>query len=194
MTQAKPRFTTLDEYAALDTWELPEGNYELVNGEIIELPTESGLNIVIAGFLFSVLLQFAPHYLIRRGTEIFVNGRAVTSRFPDLVVLSEEGAIALNGAKRSAVRLDMPAPKLTIEVVSPGNDNQNRGYVDKREEYAMRGIPEYWIIDPVRSVVIVLRLDGKSYQAKEFRNEESIASPTFPGLNLAAQQILNGGR
>ena len=44
MTQAKQRFRTIEQYAALDPSELPEGNYELVNGEIIELPAESDPN------------------------------------------------------------------------------------------------------------------------------------------------------
>lgn len=194
MTQAKPRFRTLEEYAALDPSDLPEGNYELVDGEIIELPAESDLNVVIAGFLFSVFLQFTQHYLIRRGTEIFVSSRSVTSRFPDLMVLSEQGAAALDGARRSAVTREMPTPKLAIEVVSPSDQNHDRDYIEKPQEYAARGIPEFWQVDPERAVVRVLNLCEGSYQVREFRGSDAIASLTFPILQLTAEQILRAGR
>ncbi|MBD1844479.1 Uma2 family endonuclease [Cyanobacteria bacterium FACHB-63] len=196
MTQAKPRFQTIEEYAALEPSELPEGQYELVNGEIIELPPESDPNVEIAGFLSSVLLQFVPHYLIRRGTEIFVSSRTVTSRYPDLVILSEEGRAAIKGARRSTITPEMPPPRLVIEVVSPGepgSDNYNRDYVDKPREYAARGIPEYWIVDPERSVVLVLTLQDDRYQTKEFGNGDRLVSPTFPNLQLTAAQILEAG-
>jgi hypothetical protein len=38
-------------------------------GVIVEMGDENDGNVVIAGFLFSVLLQFVPHYLMRRGTD-----------------------------------------------------------------------------------------------------------------------------
>lgn len=193
MTQAKLRFTTIEEYAALDPSELPEGHYELVNGEIIELPAESDPNVEIAGFLVSVLLQFVPHYLIRRGTEIFVSSRTVTSRYPDLIVLGEEGRAALRGAKRSAITNEMPAPRLVVEVVSPGEQNRDRDYVEKPREYAARGIPEVWQIDPDRAVVTVLTLRSGTYQSQEFRGNDRITSPSFPKLQLTAAEILEVG-
>ncbi|GAP94877.1 Uma2 family endonuclease [Leptolyngbya sp. NIES-2104] len=194
MTQAKPRFRTLEEYAALDPSDLPKGNYELVDGEIIELPAESDLNVVIAGFLFSVFLQFTQHYLIRRGTEIFVSSRSVTSRFPDLMVLNEQGATALDGARRSAVTREMPAPELVIEVVSPGDQNHDRDYIEKPQEYAARDISEFWQVDPIRSVVRVLHLHEEGYQVCEFRGTDAVASQIFPNLQLTAEQILRAGR
>lgn len=197
MTQAKPRFRTLEEYAALDPWQLPEGHYELVNGEIIELPTESDLNLLIATFLTVMLSQQASYYLIRRGTEVFVTSRSVTSRFPDLLVLSEEGFAAIEGARRSAVKPEMPPPRLVVEVVSPGEpgqSNYDRDYVEKPEEYAARGIPEFWRIDPGRDVVTVLKLEDGIYQSRDFRGRAAIVSRAFPNLQLTAEQILKAGR
>jgi Uma2 family endonuclease len=60
----------------------------------------------------------------------------------------------------------MPPPALVVEVVSPGEPgtpNYDRDYVDKPKEYADRGIPEYWIIDPERQVILVLMLAGERY-------------------------------
>jgi Uma2 family endonuclease len=196
MTQAKTRFKTFEEYAALDPSELPEGNYELVNGAVIEMGAENDQNLEIASFLFSVFLQFVSYNLLRRGTEIAVSSRLVTSRFPDLMVLTEETRAAMKRDRRSIIVPTMPAPKLVIEVVSPGepgSDNYNRDYIDKPKEYANRGIPEFWLIDPIRDVVLVLSLEGGFYSVAEFRGSDRIRSNQFKDLNLTAQQVLTAG-
>jgi Uma2 family endonuclease len=82
---------------------------------------------------------------------------------------------------------------LVIEVVSPGEsgtENYDRDYIDKRQECAERGIPEFWLIDPSRSVVIVLSLKADSYAAIEFKGSDRVGSPTFPELSLVAEQVL----
>ncbi|MBD3887052.1 Uma2 family endonuclease [Phormidium tenue FACHB-886] len=196
MTQAKSRFRTFEEYAALDPSELPDGNYELVNGVIVEMGAENDGNVLIAGFLFSVLLQSVPHYLMRRGTEIRVSSSLVTSRYPDLMVVTEEIHQALKRDRRSLIDSNMPAPRLVVEVVSPGepgSNNYDRDYIEKPKEYAKRGIPEFWLVDPLREVVLVLSLAGDTYKAVEFRGSDRIQSPTFQALSLTAQQVLSAG-
>lgn len=112
---------TLEEYLNYDDG--TDTRYELENGELIALPPESELNIRIASLLFAFFLkQGIPSFRVRIGTEIVVSGLRVTTRFLDVVVLSEELATALEGASRSTVMLDMPPPLLVIEVVSLGQE------------------------------------------------------------------------
>lgn len=181
MVQAKTHFNSIEEYAAVDPGNLPEGRYELVNGVIVEMGAENCINIVIAGYLFSVLLKFVPYYLIHRGTEIQVDSTSVTCRQPDLMVFTEDGFSAMRLNQRSLITLDMPNPSLVIEVVSPsnpGNENYDRDYLEKPKEYAVRGISEYWLIDPNRAVVMVLQLDGSVYKTTEFRGTDLLPFPT----------------
>jgi Uma2 family endonuclease len=197
MVQARPRFKTIEEYAALDTSDLPECPYELVDGEIIEMGAEADQNLKMTIFLISVLLQFVPYSLIRKGAEVEVSSRSVTSRFPDLMVLTPEADAALTADQRSIITLTMPPPALVVEVVSPGpesSSNYQRDYVEKPQEYAARGIPEYWRIDPSRDVVAVLLLDGTAYQVHEFRGSDRVISPQFNQLALTAKQILKAGQ
>jgi len=80
--------------------------------------------------------------------------------------------------------------------------NYDRDYVDKPREYADRRIPEFWLVDPSRNWVKVLRLEGESYQVKQYMGtdaltsgrSETIVSPTFPDLKLTAAQVLVGKR
>lgn len=199
MTQVKTRFKTFKQYAALDPLELPEGNYELINGVIVEMGAERPENVVIASFLFAMLLPFCPYYLLHRGTEIAVSSTEVTSRYPDLLVLTEASLAALlaQSQSRSLISSDMPAPALVVEVVSPGEPssaNYERDYVEKPREYAQRGIPEFWQVDPDRSVVFVLSLIENRYKQAVFRESDLIVSPKFPSLSLTAHQVLSAGK
>lgn len=198
MTQAKPRFRTFEEYLTYDDG--TDTRYELINGELIELPPESRLNHQIASFLFETFIRLGiSSRLLTIGAQVAVINRNVTARQPDFVVLSQECADALKGANNDLITAEMPVPTLVVEAVSPdkpGNKrNYNRDYVDKPKEYAARGIPGFWQVDPTpdRAVVIVLTLKDGAYQSREFRGSDRVVSPTFPDLQLTAEQILRAG-
>lgn len=185
---------TLQEYLTYDNG--TDTRYELVNGVLVEMGAETDENNLIGMLLISIFLQFVPYNRLRRGTEIVVSGENATIRIPDLIVLTAEGASALPAKQRSIITSDLPTPALVVEVVSPGEPgekNYDRDYIEKRREYAERGIAEYWLIDPHRQVVLVLTLEDQSYQERQFTGKMAIASPTFPHLNLTAEQILNAG-
>lgn len=185
---------TLEAYLTYDNG--TDACYELVDGILVEMGAEADINIVIESFLFSIFLKFVPHYCIRKGTEIAIEGKYANTRFPDLAVLTESGVAALVGNQRSMVMFDMPAPAVVVEVVSSSDSNQasrDRDYVRKRKEYARRGIPEYWLIDPIDAVVFVMTLKNGEYQADQFVEDAMVVSPYFPQLKLSADQILSGG-
>lgn len=158
------------------------------------MPPESELNRRIATFLFACFLQKGiPPYRLTQKTEIVVSGSRATTRFPDLMVLSEELATALKGASRSTVMIDMPPPELVVEVVSPGKESIDRDYRYKRSEYAARGIGEYWIVDPIEGRVTVLEWVEGLYEERVFQGNERIVSPMLPDLDLTCERVLNGG-
>ena len=195
MTLAINRPMTLEEYLHYDDG--TDTRYELVDGVLVEMGAENPQNINIAMFLIVMFAQVTLIQHIHRGTEIVLPSSQAKIRYPDLLILSEPGAMALLGKSRSLITLDMPAPVLAVEVVSPGNkgtENHDRDYIEKRREYALRSIPEYWIIDPARQVVLVLTLVGKTYQEQRFTGEMTIISPTFPQLQVTAEQILSAGK
>jgi Uma2 family endonuclease len=179
---------TLEEYLAHDDGE--ETRCELVDGELVEMPPETDRNNLIALYLLTEFLKLIPIRLIRhKDIEIVVTGNRARVRLPDLLVLTEELVTALGG-KRATITQEMPAPALAVEVVSPGKVNEDRDYRYKRSEYAARGIPEYWIVDPEKSRVTVLTLIDGFYEEAVFQDNDQILSTTFPSLNLSADQVL----
>jgi Uma2 family endonuclease len=185
---------SLEDFFAYDDG--TDTRYELENGELIAMPTESELNRRIAMFLLAYLLQagLLPQYLTMK-TEVTVLGSRATVRLPDLMVLSEELAIALENAPRSTVTIDMPPPRLVVEVVSPGKKNIDRDYRYKRSQYEARGIAEYWIVDPMAQRVTVLTLVEGLYEAETFEGAAAIVSTLLaeltPAKGLTAAQVLN---
>ena len=181
---------TFEEYLTYDDG--TDTRYELVNGELIAMPPESRLNIKIAIFL---LIQFVklgiPEDHIAMKTQIAVSGSRATAREPDLMVLSEEGSIALEGARQSLITHNMPPPLLVVEVVSP--KQENRDYRHKRTEYAGRQIPEYWIVDAIAQKITVLQWVDGLYEEQVYQGDQAIVSSQFSGLNLTAAQILVAG-
>jgi Uma2 family endonuclease len=190
MTTTTKKLFTLEEYLVYDDG--TDKRYELVNGELIEMPSESDLNNAIAIFLLLTFAQFLPGRLLRRGTEIVVSGSRATSRVPDLLVLTEELVAALSGASRSIITPDLPPPTLVVEVVSPGKENRDRDYRYKRSEYAARGVAEYWIVDPEEERVVLLTLVDGLYEEAVYQNSDRLISPTFTILELTAKEVLQG--
>jgi Uma2 family endonuclease len=169
--------------------------YELENGELIAMPSESEINRRIAMFLVATLLKSGLSFeRLSMKTEIAVSSTRVSVRVPDLVVLSEELAEAMAGASRSIVLLDMPPPLLLVEVVSLGQEKRDYRY--KRSEYAARGIAEYWIVDPVQQRVTVLEWVEGLYEERVYSGDQVISSPVLAALGqpeLTAAQVLQGG-
>jgi Uma2 family endonuclease len=184
------KFMTLEEYLNYDDG--TDTRYELVNGELIAMPTDSDLNDRIATFLFAYFLQCGiPYYRLSMKAQIAVSGTRATARQPDLMVLSEEAVTALSGANQRLITHDMPPPLLVVEVVSP--DQESRDYRYKRTEYAGRHIPEYWIVDPIAQKVTVLEWVDGLYEEQVYQGDQVIASPQFATLNLTATTVLRGG-
>ncbi|MEM9537935.1 MAG: Uma2 family endonuclease [Cyanobacteria bacterium P01_E01_bin.42] len=167
--------------------------YELEDGRLRAMPSESDINQRVAIFLLVYLTQLGiPFYRLRTKAEVSVSGTRPTVRIPDLLVMSEELAQILEGSRRSLVTSEMPPPQLVIEVVSPGRDNEERDYRYKRSQYQARGIDEYWIVDPIQQQITVLSLVAGLYEEVLFTGEEAIASPLLQELGgaLSVAQVL----
>lgn len=192
MTQAKLKFASFEDYLSYSNEADMEGFYELVDGELVELPPESEPNNWIALNLRDYLIQLINRRLVRtHACEIQVpvlQPRDAANRFPDLVVLRPEHLELTQ--RRLTITIDMPPPRLIAEVVSPGKTNRDRDYIHKRAQYAAINVPEYWLIDPVAQTVMVLTLEAEAYrEVSVFGKQDAIGSVEFPELTLTTEQI-----
>ncbi|MDB9485472.1 Uma2 family endonuclease [Dolichospermum circinale CS-1225] len=189
MTVTTVKKMTFEEFLNYDDG--TDALYELENGELIPMPSESELNCRIATFLLIYFSKLGiPYYRLRMKTEMAVNSRQVGVRVPDLVVFSEELAKIMEGATRSLILMDMPPPLLVVELVSPNQGNRDYRY--KRSEYAARGIAEYWIVDPTAQKVTVLEWVEGFYDEQVYVGDQVIGSLIFADLKLTVAEVLRG--
>jgi Uma2 family endonuclease len=187
-----PQFKSFEEYLAAEPGDLPEGRFEYWDGELVRVMAESGFNDVLATSLFVLLMNAGVPIPCMRlhSCEVEVPGKPRTS-VPDLTILGEIHIPLL--AKRNVVTRDMPPPRLLVEVVSPGDENSEnykRDYEEKVIQYGAIGVPEYWLVDPDRSMVSVGVLVDGGYRFRVFRGREAIVSGVLPGLDLRVEQVL----
>ncbi|AGY59184.1 Uma2 family endonuclease [Gloeobacter kilaueensis] len=184
MTLARSKLLTFEQYVTYDDG--TDCRYELMAGRLIAMVPPTGRHSIIVERIHDLLKteiqRLALPWVARR--EIGVRVGLESSRTPDLCAMTLE--------QEQSVR-DVPAvlqtpPLLVVEVVSPSTTKTD--YRAKRSEYAVCGIPEYWIVDADAAKVTVLTLVEGFYDLSEFRDDERILSATFTALVVTARDVL----
>jgi Uma2 family endonuclease len=194
VTVATARKMSLEEYLNYDDG--TDTRYELVDGVLVEMSLGTGKHSGIIRRLSKAFEREAENMgfswaaipsLV--GVETNVAGKKDHVRIPDVTLLPEIQWNMIEARSGSAViRLREAAPILVAEVISPSTKSTDLR--EKRSEYADRGVNEYWLIDPVKKVILVLTLVGKAYQEATFTGNSVIVSLTFPSLTLTAIEVL----
>jgi len=204
MTQALSKLVNFEEFVE---W-LPENSavrYELHNGDIVEMAQPVGEHEEVKGFLgieipFEIKRLGLPYSI---PNQVIVRSPEKNSGYlPDVLVLNRANLVNETlWQKQSVLSLGASIP-LVIEVVST---NWRDDYYLKYADYEEMGIPEYWIVDyaalggrnfignPKQPTISVCNLVDGEYQVLKFRENDRIASQTFPDLNLTANQIFGAG-
>ncbi|OYE06532.1 Uma2 family endonuclease [Nostoc sp. 'Peltigera membranacea cyanobiont' 232] len=201
MTQVLPKLLTFNEFIE---WYPNDGKrYELHKGVIIEMPPPIGSHEKVVGFIAHKLTvefdRLNLPYTIPKTVSIKTPS-AESAYSPDVLLLNLDN---LDNEplfqKQSTVSQPASVP-IVIEVVS---SNWRDDYYNKLRDYEEMGIPEYWIADyaalgarkfignPKQPTIFVCELVDGEYQMTPFQGNTAISSPTFPQLNLTAQQIFN---
>ena len=85
--------------------------------------------------------------------------------------------------------LKFPIPDLIVEVLSPSTEKRDRGI--KFQDYALHGVAEYWIIDPVAEAVELYRLQGDAYPATAPQTDGLLSSDVVPGFEIPVRAIFD---
>ena len=179
-----------------------DSRYELADGELIDMePT--GPHETVGGKLATrigmAITQATYPWFIPRTCLIQPFADVATARRPDIIVLDETLLDNEPLWQRQPVITSGRSIKLLVEVVST---NWETDYARKLEEYALLGIPEYWIVDyrglggiafigkPKQPTFTLCQLDRDEYRQQQYRLGEAIASGLLPNLQLRLDDIL----
>ncbi|MCY7275700.1 MAG: Uma2 family endonuclease [Phormidesmis sp. CAN_BIN44] len=205
MIQALHKPVTFDEF--IDWYpENSDSRYELRQGAIVEMPKPRGKHSRIAGFIggeafLEIRRMTLPYFIPKECVVKSVDGESGYE--PDVIVLDENEIASEPRWESSSVIENGASIKLIVEVVS---SNWRDDYFKKFADYEALGIHEYWMVDhaalggrrfignPKQPTLSVCELLDGEYQVTLFRGGDRLISPTFPDLQLTAEQILRAGQ
>lgn len=160
--------------------------YEIIEGELYEMPAPTLIHATVIANLIAVLLPIVTKLGGRWFTapvDVFFHGADPVQ--PDFVVLLPgwPGSLPARGVEG--------APDVLVEVLSPSN--RGRDLLTKRTLYARAGVREYWIVDPTARTLEILSLDGDAFHlAVAASGEERAVSPLLGPLPIAADGLFAG--
>jgi Uma2 family endonuclease len=183
-----------------------DNRYELIDGEVFDLEPTGSHEEVAALITTKICVQIEtaglPWFVLQRGL-LRPENIGMTAFRPDVAVIDRSQLTKeMYWSEQSILTLGSSI-KFVAEVVS---SNWQNDYSRKVEDYAVLGIPEYWIADhaglggtrhigkPKQPTLSICTLVNGEYEIQQLRGDRIIVSPTFPDLKLTAEQVLKAGR
>jgi Uma2 family endonuclease len=169
------------DYLALSTNHLVEFTRGYV--EVLPMPTQR--HQLIVAYFFEALRAFIGGRKLGRVLFAALRVRLESGKYrePDVVFMLAEHASRMGNEYWEGA-------DLVMEVVS--EDGRQRDLEEKRRDYALAGIPEYWIVDPREQSITVLTLSGKQYiVAGEAHNGQKAASVLLKGFEIDVTAALS---
>lgn len=172
---------------ANDLWQMPDDGqkYELVAGELIQMPPSGFLHGTIAMSLGGIIQDYVRKQelgaVCAAETGFKLREHPDTVRAPDVAFVSQERILAQGRPEKFWVG----PPDLAVEVVSP-NDRFD-DVVGKAQEYLTAGVRLVWVVLPRTKSVMVYRPSGEVQLLRE--HEELSGEEVLPGFRCHVGHI-----
>lgn len=150
MTYKASRPKRQGEYTLEDYYTLPEERrVELIDGVIYDMSAPTFVHQHISGYIFNSIQNFIN---ARKGdcmpmyapVDVRLDCDDRTMVQPDVLILCDRSKIYKWGI--------MGAPDFCLEIISESTSRKD--YIKKLQKYTDAGVKEYWIIDPLRKVLV----------------------------------------
>ncbi|MBD0269993.1 MAG: Uma2 family endonuclease [Cyanobacteria bacterium Co-bin8] len=174
---------SLDDYhRMIEAGILADRQVELLNGEIVEMPPEGPPHAYFSGGLADFLRD-----ALRERAQI-------REAKPITLLLSQsepEPDIAVVRRLETVYRERHPYPEDIFWAIEFSNSSLNKDLEDKRRVYAAAGIPEYWVVNLKKNLLVVFRepVEG-DYGSKQTFSQGEIRPLAFPEVVIPMSRIL----
>ncbi len=176
----------IDADAFLEMQLLPEyrdGEYELINGEMVKMTAPGGIHGVLAGRVFGFIDRFALEHKL--GITTVESGY----RTPQDLYLVLRPDVAFTSHDRAPGRIPrglMPVmPDLAVEIASPGNSASNLR--EKAGLYLRNGTRLVWLVFPDDERVEVHSHSGESQSLGA--GDTLSGGDVLPGFRLELRRL-----
>lgn len=138
------------EYTLEDYYALPrERRVELIDGVIYDISAPGFVHQHILGDVYTAIRQFIDSkggscLPMMAPVDVRLDCDDKTMVQPDVLILCDRSKICKWGI--------MGAPEFCLEIVSESTGRKD--YIKKLQKYTEAGVKEYWIIDPMRRMLV----------------------------------------
>jgi Uma2 family endonuclease len=158
---------------------------EFLNGEVVKKPATTFFHNSICENIFLLL-----------NAHVSAHRSGVVGSFSYLVELSrndvEPDVSFWKREKSSKFTEDqflLPSPDLAVEVLSESTEQIDRG--TKFEDYATRGVTEYWIVDPDNRVLEQYILKGDAYELRQKSGNGTVRCVAIEGCEFPIEAFFD---
>ena|SRR5579872_1306458 len=169
--------STTSKIVTYEEWlQMPEteGKEEVIDGEIIKMPTPTWNHQEIVAELHAILFSQFDRKIVRVVTSVFglvIRREPLTVRTPDLAVFVRRNIVEIDGNIFSP-------PELAVEVLSPSNTRKQM--LRKTEDYESIGVSELWILSGEARNIEILQLQDGKLRTIEIVNSGQLRPLRFP--------------
>jgi Uma2 family endonuclease len=160
---------------------------EFINGEIILHSPVKRRHLRVSDNLSSILSIFVK--LKKIGSTMVEKAMIALTRNdyePDIVFFKREKADLFQDDQ-----MLFPAPDFVVEILSKGTARKDKGI--KKEDYALHGVKEYWIIDPIKQTIeqylLINSTDTEYFPPYIYRIDDDIESQVVEGFKIPVRAI-----
>ena len=173
--------STLESYTIEDIYALPEGERaELIDGKIYYMAPPSTRHQRLVHFFDREIGNYIQSHegeceVLPAPFAVFLNKDNKNYVEPDISIICDKDKITDKGCHG--------APDWIIEIISPGNKEMD--YFKKLFKYQAAGVREYWIVDPIKEMVMVYRFEKETME--EYSFGEDIPVGIYEGFSIKVQ-------
>lgn len=170
-----------DKLTYEDIKRLPQGNYEVIDGEVVELAPTGFEHGEYEGELYLLLKKFLKNkgYVAVGEVGILISKDPLRIRSADVVYISKE-----RSPERPKGILEVP-PELVIEIVSPSNTYSEME--EKVLDYLSAGVDRVLVIDPQVRKATLFEKGKREAKIYDFDEEFEL----LEGVRIKLSEVLS---
>ncbi len=174
---------TYKDYAAITP--ANNGNYELINGNIVFMPSPTPQHQDVLTELATQLRIFAKSKDLGKvfSTPLDTSFDDVNTLQPDILFVKKERSHII-GSKRIE-----GAPDFVVEILSDGNTSKEMAF--KKYIFETFMVREYWVLNLKKNTIVqYLNEEGEFQKLGTFKADEEVNSVVLEGFQTKLQDLL----
>jgi len=159
-------------------------HWEICDGELIVSPPLNVKHQVVSSNLHRILSNFVHQ------NRLGILVSAPVGVYFDIKTFFEPDLVFVSNANRNRIKENYieGAPDLIVEIISPSSVKRDRGFKFKR--FALEGVQEYWIVDPINEMVEIYELTISGFQLVDrYSNDRQAQSKILQDFQFKVSEI-----